>query len=131
MLTLDQLAVHKEFRKYLRIQEGIKGNMLNTLINATEKSLPALIREHMNKDFACIYDDVYTIKELLTLSITLKSDEEILVAHAGYISLKALEAYIRFYANKLFACQPYSKSTGLPSSALSKQASITLRTLLI
>lgn len=101
MLTLKQLAVHKEFRKYLRIQEGIKGNMLNTLINATEKSLPALIREYMNKDFACIYDDVYTIKELLTLSIKLKSDEEILVAHAGYISLKALEAYIRFYASKI------------------------------
>ena len=47
MLTLDQLAIHKEYRKYLRIQEGIKGNMLNTLINATEKSLPALIREHI------------------------------------------------------------------------------------
>lgn len=62
MLTLNQQTVHKEFRKYLRIQEGIKGNMLNTLINATEKSLPALIREHMNKDFECIYDDVYTIK---------------------------------------------------------------------
>lgn len=101
MLTLNQLTVHKEFRKYLRIQEGIKGNMLNTLINATEKSLPALIREHMNKDFECIYDDVYTIEELLTLSIKLKSDDEILVAHAGYISLKALEAYIRFYANKI------------------------------
>ena len=101
MLTLDQLAIHKEYRKYLRIQEGIKGNMLNTLINATEKSLPALIREHIKKDFVCIYDDIYTIEALLTFSLKLKSDDEILAGYAGYISYKALEAYIRFYANKI------------------------------
>lgn len=101
MLTLDQLAIHKEYRKYLRIQEGIKGNMLNTLINAIEKSLPALIREHIKKDFVCIYDDIYTIEELLTFSLKLKSDDEILAGYAGYISYKALEAYIRFYANKI------------------------------
>lgn len=101
MLTLDQLAIHKEYRKYLRIQEGIKGNMLNTLINATEKSLPALIREHIKKDFVCIYDDIYTIEEILTFSLKLKSDDEILAGYAGYISYKALEAYIRFYANKI------------------------------
>ena len=101
MLTLDQLAIHKDYRKYLRIQEGIKGNMLNTLINATEKSLPALIRAHIKKDFVCIYDDIYTIEELLTFSLKLKSDDEILAGYAGYISYKALEAYIRFYANKI------------------------------
>ena len=95
MLTLDQLAIHKDYRKYLRIQEGIKGNMLNTLINATEKSLPALIREHIKKDFVCIYDDIYTIEELLTFSLKLKSDDEILAGYAGYISYKALEAYIK------------------------------------
>ena len=47
MLTEEQKAVHSEYRKYLRIVEGIKGNMLNTLVNATEKSLPTLIREHV------------------------------------------------------------------------------------
>ena len=45
MLTEEQKSVHSEYRKYLRIVEGIKGNMLNTLVNATEKSLPTLIRE--------------------------------------------------------------------------------------
>ncbi|SCM58676.1 hypothetical protein ING2E5A_1914 [Petrimonas mucosa] len=29
MLTEEQKAVHSEYRKYLRIVEGIKGNMLN------------------------------------------------------------------------------------------------------
>ena len=51
MLTEEQKAVHSEYRKYLRIVEGIKGNMLNTLVNATEKSLPTLIREHVRQDF--------------------------------------------------------------------------------
>lgn len=100
MLTEDQKQIHTEFRKYLRMVEGIKGNLLNTLIDATEKSLPALIREHSCKDFGCIYDDVYTVEEMLSFSLKLKSDDEILAARSGYISSKAIEAYIRFYANK-------------------------------
>ena len=101
MLTEEQKAVHSEYRKYLRIVEGIKGNMLNTLVNATEKSLPTLIREHVRQDFDCIYNDKYSIEELLSFSAKLKSDDEILAGHSGYISSKAIEAYIRFYANKI------------------------------
>ena len=101
MLTEEQKAVHSEYRKYLRIVEGIKGNMLNTLVNATEKSLPTLIREHVRHDFDCIYDDKYSIEELLSFSAKLKSDDEILAGYSGYISSKAIEAYIRFYANKI------------------------------
>lgn len=100
MLTEEQKSVHSEYRKYLRIVEGIKGNMLNTLVNATEKSLPTLIREHVRQDFDCIYDDKYSIEELLSFSAKLKSDDEILAGYSGYISSKAIEAYIRFYANK-------------------------------
>ena len=101
MLTEEQKAVHTEFRKYLRIVEGIKGNMLNTLVNATEKSLPTLIREYVRPDFDCIYEDKYSIEEMLSFSVKLKSDDEILAGYSGYISSKAIEAYIRFYANKL------------------------------
>ena len=75
--------------------------MLNTLVNATEKSLPALIREHVRQDFNCIYDDKYSIEELLSFSAKLKSDDEILAGYSGNISSKAIEAYIRFYANKI------------------------------
>lgn len=101
MLTEEQKAVHTEYRKYLRIVEGIKGNMLNTLVNATEKSLPTLIRRYVRQDFDCIYDDKYSIEELLSISVKLKSDDEILAGNSGYISSKAIEAYIRFYANKI------------------------------
>ena len=99
MLTEEQKLVHKEFRAYLRIEEHQKGNMLNNLINAAEDSLPALIRAHVRSDFVCLYNDIYSIEELLEFSSRLKTDE-ILSGRSGYISSKVLDAYIRFYAKK-------------------------------
>ena len=101
MLTEEQKEVHKEFRKYLRTTESEKGARLNELINATENALPSLIREHIRPDFGCIYDDLYSIEELLSISSIIKSNEEILAGRNGHISSKAIEAYIRFYASKL------------------------------
>lgn len=100
MLTEEQKLIHTEFRKYLRIEEAQKGNMLNTLINAAENNLPALIKQHIRSDFECIYNDIYSIEELLMISAKIKSDEDILAEPYGYISSKAIEAYIRFYAQK-------------------------------
>lgn len=100
MLTKEQKLMHSEFRKYLRTEEAQKGNMLNNLINAAENYLPALIRQHISPDFECIYDDIYSIEELLSMAAKIKSDETILAGPYGYISAKAIEAYIRFYATK-------------------------------
>lgn len=101
MLTEEQKEVHKEFRKYLRTTESEKGARLNELINATENALPSLIREHIRPDFGCIYDDLYSIEELLSILSLIKSNEEILAGRNGHISSKAIETYIRFYAQKL------------------------------
>ena len=76
MLTEEQKLIHTEFRKYLRIEEAQKGNMLNTLINAAENNLPALIKQHIRPDFDCIYNDIYSIEELLTMSAMIKTDED-------------------------------------------------------
>ena len=100
MLTEEQKLIHTEFRKYLRTEESKKGNMLNTLINAAENNLPALIKQHIRPDFDCIYNDIYSIEELLSMSARIRSDEDILAGPYGYISSKAIEAYIRFYAQK-------------------------------
>lgn len=100
MLTEEQKLIHTEFRKYLRTEEAQKGNMLNAIINAAENNLPALIKQHIRPDFVCIYNDIYSIEEMLMMSAKIKSDEDILAGPFGYISSKALEAYIRFYANK-------------------------------
>lgn len=100
MLTEEQRQIHTEFRKYLRIEEGHKGNMLNTLINAAENNLPVLIKQHIRTDFECIYNNIYSIEELLSMSSKIKSNDDILAGPYGYISSKAIEAYIRFYAQK-------------------------------
>ena len=76
MLTEEQKLIHTEFRKYLRIEEAQKGNMLNTLINAAEKNLPALIKQHIRPDFDCIYNDIYSIEELLAMSAKIKTEED-------------------------------------------------------
>lgn len=100
MLTDEQKIIHSEFRKYLRTEEGQKGNMLNTLINAAENNLPALVKQYIRNDFEGIYNDIYSIEELLKISSKIKSDEDILAGPYGYISSKAIESYIRFYAQK-------------------------------
>lgn len=70
--------------------------MLKTLINAAGNRLPALIREHFNPDFQCIYDDIYAIEELLSFSKRIRSDENILAGPFGYIYSKTLDGYIGF-----------------------------------
>ncbi len=99
MLTEEQKIVHKEFRKYLRLNEGQKGNMLNTIINAVESNLPALIRQHIRPDFQCLYDN-HSIEDLLKISLKIKSDDKILAGPFGYISSKSIDSYIKFYASK-------------------------------
>ena len=74
--------------------------MLNTLINAAENNLPALIKQHIRPDFECIYNDIYSIEELLMMSAKIRSDEDILAGPYGYIYSKEIEEYIRFYAQK-------------------------------
>lgn len=37
MLTDEQKNIRTEFRKFLRVIEGQKGNMLNTIIKVAEK----------------------------------------------------------------------------------------------
>lgn len=99
-LTEEQKAIRRDFRTYLRTKEGQKGNMLNNLINAAENRLPALIRNHFNPDFQCLYDDIYAVEELLSYSKRIRFDENILAGPFGYICSKAIDGYIRYYADK-------------------------------
>ena len=50
--------------------------MLNTLIHAAENNLAAWIKQHTSSDFDCIYNDIYSIEELLTMSAMIKTDED-------------------------------------------------------
>jgi predicted restriction endonuclease len=99
IMSLDlNLQTHKEFRSYLRIIEGKRGSMLNSLINAAEKHLPALVKLNFQKANFCLYDEELT--ELLQISKIINYDENILAEQYGYISCQSLYLYIKYYADK-------------------------------
>lgn len=98
-LTEKQQEIHKEFRKYLRTVDGNTGLHLNNLMKAAEESLPELIREKARPDFQCLYDELYSIQDLVYFAAVIRDDDDLIAANNGYISLSALEAYIRFFAH--------------------------------
>lgn len=101
MLTDNYKIIRGEFRDYLRNSVGLRKTMLQNAINAIENNLPGLVKQNIRNDFECIYDEVYTIRDLLEFSSVLESDSEFSVNHTGgYMSINALNWYIDFYANK-------------------------------
>lgn len=100
MLTASQQLIHSEFRKYCRTKLNFSGSYLNELVKAAEVHLPALIRAHFLPDFECIYNDIYSVPQLLSIFNRINQNQELLAANHGYISSKAIQAYISFYADK-------------------------------
>lgn len=95
--TPERVEVHKAFRKYLR-EDGKTGLLLDNMIKAAEDFLPELLKVHGRPDFECLYDDIFTIQELVSFSASLKNDSELFAIRNGYICLAAIEAYIKFFA---------------------------------
>lgn len=100
MLTPEQNTVKKEYRKFLKEELGRTGSMLDNLINAAGKHLPALIKNNFKPTFECLYAQDITIEELLVWSRKLKKDESIVAGPNGFISLEALKNFTSFYAHK-------------------------------
>jgi 5-methylcytosine-specific restriction endonuclease McrA len=99
-LTEQQREARKDFRKYLRENGLAKGSYLSSMIKAAEDYLPAFINIHFDSKFPCLYDNVYTIGELLGYSAVIKDNEDWLAEPYGYISSKCLEYYIQYLAKK-------------------------------
>lgn len=97
-MTEEQKIVHKEFRTYLRLERGKQGNMLNMLIDAIERALPQIVKEQFDDNFESIYNDIYTIEQMLNLSHKIKANEGLMLT--AYLASKALDLYIEFYAQK-------------------------------
>lgn len=100
MLTPEQNTVKKEFRKFLKEELGRTGSMLDNLINAAGKHLPALIKDNFKPTFECLYALDITIEELLVWSRKLEKDESFVAGQNGFISLEALKNFTLFYARK-------------------------------
>lgn len=90
ILTEQEKSIRKEFKKYLREVEGQKGYRLNALIKAAEENLPTLIKQHVRKDFHCLFDDVYSIEELISISSKLKMTKRYLLHFRGIFPLRLL-----------------------------------------
>lgn len=99
-LTEEQKLIHTSFRKYLRVARGKSGNMLNMLMIAAEEYLPELIIQNFDSEFVCIYDNKYSLQELLLFANKIRKNDELKAAAYGFISLIALEEYIKYYAEQ-------------------------------
>ena len=100
MTDEERKAVRKEFRKYLRIREGITGDDLNAIIQAAEQHVPSLVRRRFIPRFGELYDNSLDLKQLLSLERRVERDEQALTQRQGYASLRAIRGYARFYADK-------------------------------
>lgn len=101
MLTDDQKLVRKEFRKYLRTAENVKGFVLDMTVGAVEEHLPRFIQKVHSSEISCIYDEGLTLPQLLSIASHLRSDSGLMTEDYAFMSLKGLEYYIKFYAYKL------------------------------
>ena len=99
MTDEDRKAVWKSFRKYLRTREGITGDDLNTIIQAAEHHVPALVRRRVMPEFGELYDNSLGLKQLLFLERMIEQDEQALTQRQGYACFRAIRGYARFYAD--------------------------------
>lgn len=99
-MTQEELKlIHKEFRKFLRVEKQQTGIILNNLINAAEKELPALIRNAIDEEFCTLYDHS-NLDELIAYKTTIAEHPEWLVKQNVYTSLQVLVFYIEYVAKE-------------------------------
>ena len=99
MTDEERLATRKEFRKYLRTQEGITGADLDAVIRAAEEHVPGFVKGRFLPEFTGLYEDL-DLTGLLRLSQRIERDEQALAQRQGYTCLRAIKGYARFFANK-------------------------------
>ena len=100
-MTDEQYVIYREYRTFLRTEKGKKKNLLESYVKAIEEKLPALIHSCFNIEVESLYDNSLSVEQLVTMSMKIKSDDELMTTQ--YISSRALDYYIEYYANKIGA----------------------------
>lgn len=100
-MTDEQYVIYREYRTFLRTEKGKKKNLLESYVKAIEEKLPALIHSCFNIEIESLYDNSLSVEQLVTMSMKIKSDDELMTTQ--YISSRALDYYIEYYANKIGA----------------------------
>ncbi len=96
----DLLATRKEFRKYLRVQEGISGAYLDALIKAAEEHVTTLVKEQFIPNFGGLYEDDLDLTELLRLAQRIERNERVMAQRQGFACQRAVREYAFFFAFK-------------------------------
>ena len=122
MTDEERLAIRKEFRKYLRTQEGITGADLDAVIRAAEQHVPAFVRERFLPEFTGLYEEDLDLTGLLRLGRRIERDEQALTQRQGFACFRAVRGYAHFFADKnglnLEDYMPEDSDYPLPDEAL-------------
>ncbi len=100
-MTDEQYVIYREYRTFLRTEKGKKKNLLESYVKAIGEKLPALIHSRFNIEVESLYDNSLSVEQLVTMSMKIKSDDELMTTQ--YISSRALDYYIEYYAKKIGA----------------------------
>lgn len=100
MTDEERIAIRKEFRKYLRTQEGIKATQLNAYMRAADDYLPELIREHFMPSFLSLYEEQLDLKSILLFAGKIEKDERMMAGPQGFACWTAITGYAKYFAQK-------------------------------
>lgn len=94
------IDVSREFRAYMRIKIGEKGQFLSNLINGAEVHLTRIIKQNINPLFTILYDELNSIEQLVHYYATIEYHSEWLTVDNGHTAWKSLRYYIGYRSEK-------------------------------
>ena len=90
----------KEFRAYMRIQKGEKGQFLSNLMDGAEVHLTRIIQSGIDASFTILYDESLTIEQLVRFYTAIEFHDDWLTAGNGHTAWKSLRYYLSFRSEK-------------------------------
>lgn len=90
----------KEFRAYMRIQKGEKGQFLSNLMDGAEVHLTRIIQSGIDPNYTILYDESLTIEQLVRFYTSIEFHDDWLTAGNGHTAWKSLRHYLSYRSEK-------------------------------
>lgn len=100
MTEEERLERRKDYRKYLRVREGITGADLDAVVRAAERYVPEMVCRYYLPDFVGLLEETLDLRQLLSLINRIERDEQVLAIRQGYACLRAIKGYAHYFAEK-------------------------------
>lgn len=94
------IDAHKEFRSFMRTEKGEKGQFLTNLMEAAEIHLSRIISSNIDDSFTILYDESYSIENLVRYYVIIENHDEWLTVRNGHTSLKSLKYFLSLRSGK-------------------------------